>query len=902
MRWLGRLFHRSRLERELDAELTFHLAEHVRDLVAAGLSPAQARRQARLALGGVEQVKEETRDVRGTRWVEDFAADVRFALRTLRKSPVFTLAAVLTLAVGIGANTAVFSVADALFFRSLPVERPAELFYLQRVRSDGPDLRFSGPALDRFRAALPAGTRLGAMSSTIGMNFIADQAAAERVAGQLVTGDWFPLLRTKAAVGRLLGPDDTRTAGSEPVVVLSHPFWTRRFGADRSVVGRTIRLNGTVLTVVGVAEPGFTGVGIERTTDVWAPVTMQAEVQYYANANINDAEGDKPWLGQEGISWLTLMGRIPEGQTAGAVEARLETVFRGFLAERLSTEDSATRAFRSKERLQLQSAARGFSELRDGLGDPLKLLTITVGLVLLVACANLAGLLLARNAARGHEIAVRISLGARGGRLLRQVLTESITLSLLGGIASLGVAWVGASALLRAAWNSTSPGLPVALAFDWKLLSVAGGISLLTGVVFGLPPALKISRTELFDAFRSTGRVMGGRPGQSSVGRLLVVGQIGLSLALVVMAGVLVRSVQALLAVDPGYDREQVLSARIDVRGAGYRLEDLPGLYRRIEAIVAAVPGVKSAALSSIGLAGSARRSSSIAVPGKVRPAGWDDNVQVNEVTAGFLSTTGIRLLKGRDFAVTDGLKAPKVAIISESLARRFFDTENAVGLRFGFDSVPVFEVIGVVKDLRPNQLKEPPVPMLFVSLEQQEGAFIYNIMARTVNASRSVAPALRQALAAAEPGLPVRDVVTLGTLLVRGARQDLVVSKVTGIFGILAALLAAIGLYGVMAYSVSRRSNELGVRLALGAAPAQLRWLVIGDSMRLVVAGVVVGLGVTMLSLRAVEGLVFGVSPRDPVSVAVAVVIVLAVGLAAAAVPAWRASRVDPVIALRRD
>ncbi len=901
MSWLKRLFQRRRLERELDAELRFHLEEHVRDLVAAGVEPAEARRQARLALGGVEQVKEEARDVRGTRWLEDLAGDIRFALRTLRKAPGFTVAAVLTLAFGIGANTAVYSVADALFFRTLPVERPMELFHLERVGPAGPDRRFSGPAFNRFRAALPEGARLAAMSTTVGMNFIADQPA-ERVAAQLVSGDWFSVLGTKAQVGRLIGPNDARAAGGEPVAVLSHPFWTRRFGADSAVVGRTIRLNGAVLTVIGVAEPGFTGFEMERSTDVWAPATMQVAVQYYANANIDNAAADEPWFEQEGISWLTLVARIPGRRGDAAVTARLQTVFRAALDERLASADSATRAYRAKDRLALQSAARGFSDLRDGLGNPLKLLTITVGLVLLVACANLAGLLLARNAARGHEVAVRISLGARGGRLLRQVLTESVTLSVLGGIAGVAVAWVGASALLRAAWNSTTPGLPVALAFDWKLLLVSAGISLVTGVLFGLPPALKMSRTELFDAFRSTGRVMGGRPGQSSVGRSLVVGQIGLSLTLVVIAGVLVRSVQALMAVDPGYDQDQVLSARIDVRGAGYRPEELPALYRRVQDIAAAVPGVKSAALSSMGLAGNARRTSSIQVPGKVRPPGWDDGVQVNEVSVGFIGTTGIRLLKGRDFAVTDGPKAPNVAIISESMARRFFDTKDAVGLRFGFDSVPAYEVIGIVGDLRPNGLKEAPVPFLLLSLEQQEGAFIYNLMARTTMASPSVAVAVRQALAAAEPGLPVRDVVTIGTLLARGARQDVVVSRVTGMFGLLAALLAAIGLYGVMAYSVSRRSNELGVRLALGAAPVQIRWLVIGDSMRLVVAGVVVGLGVTMLSLRAVKSLVFGVSPRDPVAVGVAVAILLAVGLAAAAVPAWKASRVDPVIALRRD
>ncbi len=897
---IGRLFARRRLERELDAELRFHLEQHTRDLVASGVDPAEARRQARLALGGVEQVKEAARDVRGTRWLDDLAADTRYALRMLRKAPGFTAAAIVTLALGIGANTAVFSVADALFLRHLPVERPTELFHFRRSTPVGPDTRFSAPAFRRYQAVLPSGVQLAGMGTTVGMYLVVDQAP-ERVAAQLVSGNWFQTLGVRSVRGRVFGPDDDRIADGHPVAVLSHQLWTRRFGGSDSVVGRTIRLNGAAFTVIGVAEPGFSGVGVERRTEVWVPAAMQRAVKYYFNANMNDVDNDKSWVDQDGASWLTLLGRAEPALLVEA-ENRFATVLRREITEATAQADSAVRALRAQERLTLEPAARGFSDLRDDLGTPLRLVIIIVGLVLLVACANLAGLLLARNTARAHEIAVRMSLGAIGGRLLRQVLTESLVLAILGGAVSLAVATIGGTALLRAAADG-GPN-PLDLRLDWRLGSFVAGISLLTGIAFGLPPALRVARTDLYDAFRSSGRVVSGNRGHAALGRRLVIGQIGLSLAIVVVAGVLVRSVQSLLAVDPGYDRAEVLSARIDVRGAGYQPADLPALYNRLEATIASVPGVSATALSTMGLASGSSASSSVEVPGKPRAPDWDNDVQVNAVSIGFLDATGIRLLKGRTFALSDGPKAPKVAIVTRAMARRFFETEDAVGLRFGYDKDPVFEVIGIVEDLRPNRLQDEPPPMMFLPLAQtgENFDYIYNVMARVHRDPAQVGAAVKAALTAAEPGLPVREIVTLGTLLERGVRQEQMASRVSGIFGILAALLAAVGLYGILSYSVARRTNELGVRLALGAAPGRLRLLVIGDSMRLVGAGVGLGLVLVMASLGLLRGLVHGVSPRDPIAVGTAVALLVTVGLAAAALPAWRASRVDPVEALRRD
>lgn len=900
MSWISRWFSRARLDRELSAELEFHLDQHVRDLTAAGVPPAEARRRARIALGGLEQVKEEARDVRGTRWLEDLGADVRFAFRMLRKAPGFAAAAILTLAIGIGANAAVFSVVDALFLRTLPVERPEELFSLVQRNRGEPDDRASRPSLTRFRAALPPGARLTASTRSAGMYFLLDRTP-ERYAGQLVAGDWFSVLGVTAAAGRLIGPEDDQTEDGHPVVVLSHGLWTRRFGADPAVVGRTIRINGAPMVVIGVAQRGFAGLLVENAADFWAPLSMQHALRYAQNANMNDADPAKPWGPQEGIRWLQLVGRASAAAPLTAIAPRLTTVFLREREQALAAADSATRAYEATRRLEFVSAARGFSDLRDGLTETMKLLAVTVMLVLLVACANLAGLLLARNAARAHEIAVRVSLGARGGRLVRQVLTETIVLSALGGLAGLAVAWFGAAALLRAVGDGGTS-LPVALHFDARLVAVAAVIALLTGVLFGLPPALRIGRSDWAESFRSSGRVVVAAPGQAGLGRWLVVGQIAVSLALVVIAGVLVRSVQALMRADPGYDRQAVLSARVDVRGAGYRPEELPALYRRLEETVRQVPGVVGVGLAQYGFATGSAQTSSIAVPGKVRPPGWDDAAQVTTVSRGYLQAAGLRLLSGRFFTEADRPGALRAAVVTRAMARRFFETDNPVGQRFGYDSTPVFEVVGVVADITPNDLREGIRPLLLLSLDQEAPVPIYNIVARVAGVPEGVARSIKSALAAAEPALPVREIVTVGELLDRGVRADLMVTRVAGLFGVLAALLAAIGLYGVMSYAVARRSNEMGVRLALGAEPGRLRRMVIGDSFKVVALGVVAGLGVTGLALGAVERLVYGVSPRDPVSIGVAVAVLLLVGFGAAAVPAWRASRVDPVTALRRD
>src|ERR1043166_1190080 len=485
MRRLLRLLRRRALDRDLDRELRAHLDLMTDDLIRSGLSPAEAGRQARLALGGVEQGKEAPRDARGTRFLEDFVRDVFYALRSLRRSPGFTVAAMLTLAVGIGANTAVWSVLDALVWRALPLEKSHELYALRHgaPSDEDPSYLFSYPRMGRPPAALPAPVRLAAMSSLGGL-YLATGERSEPVLAQMVSGNWFQLLGVGASRGRDLSEGDDNEAEARPVVVLSDAAWARLFGRDPRVVGSVLRLNGGLVTVAGIAEPGFEGLTVGQPVDLWTPLWLQHQVRFISNFGARDADPEQPWLPQDGMSWLTLVTRAPAGVREQAA-ATLATRYRAELLEEYAQADSAKRIRGLRDRLQVEPLARGFSPLRTQFGDPLLVLMVSVGLVLLIACANLASLLIARGAARGQEVAVRVALGARPGRLFRQGLTESLTLAALGAVVSPLVAWLGGLGLLRAASSGARP-IPLALALDLRVLGFAFLLAPAAGVLVGM--------------------------------------------------------------------------------------------------------------------------------------------------------------------------------------------------------------------------------------------------------------------------------------------------------------------------------------------------------------------------------------------------------------------------------
>ena len=897
MTWLTRLFRRSKLERDLDRELQFHITAHAEDLMRSGMSREKAVRQAVCELGGIDQVKESARDARGTRWVEDFLKDTRFALRSLGKTPAFTLAAILTLALGIGANTAVWSIIDAVMVRVLPVDRPEELQAVRRAGLEPNTYRMSHPGFLRMRNTVAQAAPLAAMTMATRMYATID-GPPESVLGQLVSGNWFELLGVGAIRGRLIGPQDDQVVGGHPVVVLSHSFWSRRFGNDPAIIGKSVRLNGTALTVIGIAEPGFFGISVGQSVDAWVPVLMQDQVRYKSNASSFDSDTEKPWSPQNGIAWLTLITRTPAGINS-QVTARLDRQFRSEVQEASAKADSATRAYRLREHIALEPIARGFSPLRDQFGDPLRALMISVALVLLICCGNLAGLLLARSAARTQEIAVRVSLGARPFRLVRQVLTESLTLALLGAAASLLIARVGTSALLRAA-SSSSRAIPLDTHMDARVLLFTGAVAVITSLLFGLAPALRVARTDLYDSFRTAGRVLGTGSGRRiPLERALVIAQIALSMVLVTSAGLFVRTLQNLMSIDPGYDKEHVIAAQLDVRVAGYTYEALPALYQRMLDQAKAVPGVRSASVSLHGIATGSRRTSSFVVPGRPNTPG-DDQGQENYVSNDYFSTVGISLLRGRAFAVSDSKEAPRVAVVSEAFAKHFFGKADVVGARVGYDDNTQMEIVGVVKDTRTNGVREEPQRLIYYPVAQGPQEYITSLEVRADRATETVIPALRKALNELDANLPVRDVITMSNLLSRGLASERLVARLVTVFGLLALLLAVLGLYGLLAYSVSRRTNELGVRIALGAAPSKVSWLVLKESLHLIVPGLMLGLALWFPALGVTRKLVYGLSPYDPLTLAGATVVLLVIGMGAALMPAWRASHVDPIEAMR--
>jgi len=890
---------------DVDVELQFHIDARTDDLVRLGLGRDEAHRVALAEFGDVKRYETETlridRGYARTTRIKEFLwsvwFDLGYALRGLKRNPGFAAAAVLTLALGIGANTAVWTILDALMRQPLPIDRPEELHALQRTDRDESEYLISFLRFQRLQRVMPDPQKLAAMTAVWRM-YVTNGDQPEPALAQLVSGNWFRAVGVGTSVGRPLDVDDDRTLDGSPVAVLSDAFWTRRFARDPRVVNSTIRLNGTVFRVIGVAERGFQGLTVGQSVDLWVPISMQNAVRYRGNSSSNNSDTEKPWLPQDGIRWLTLIARVPPA-SAVRVSGALDRQLRGELEQELTQADSVERAYRLREHMALQPIPRGFSPLREQFKDPLNVLMASVGLVLLVACGNLAGLLLARSSARGHEIAVRISLGARSGRLVRQVLTESLTIALIGGVLSLLVARWGTTMLLRVASGGPRP-IPLAVSMDVRVIAFALAVSLVTGLVVGCLPAVRVSRVGLYDAFRGAGRVMGGRASHRlPLGRALVISQIGLSLVLVVTAGVFVRTLRNLLDINPGYDREQVITARIDVRAARYDYAQLPALYDRLLGAATSQPGVKSASLSLNSLAGGGIRSSNFEVPGRTLPLG-EKNAQENYVTPDYFSTVGMTLVQGRPFTRADREGGPRVAIVSESMAKHFFGTDRVVGGRFGYSMPANIEIVGVVRDARVNALREPPPRLIFYPLAQGPQEYATSLEVRVAGPREPVVAALRSAIRQVDPILPIREVVTLADLLQRGLTRERLVARLAGSFGVLALLLAGIGLYGVMGYSVSRRTNEMGVRLALGASPAGVRSLVLRESLGLSIAGVALGL----LLLAPVQGLIgrllYGISPRDPVTVAVATAVLLAVTAAAAFIPAWRASRVDPVDAIR--
>ncbi len=674
--------------------------------------------------------------------------------------------------------------------------------------------------------------------------------------------------------------------GGHPVAVLSHAFWVRHLGSSPEAIGRPLRMNGTQYTVLGVTPPDFQGATVGSPTDIWVPLAMQAEL-----------ERSRRVLADRNVMWLRIIGRLPPQVSPDLAATRTNELFHRLLVAEAGTEVTP-RGKLEIERLttHLTPFAKGFSGLRGRYSRPLVILMVIVGLVLLIACANVGNLLLARASSRQREVAVRLALGASRRRLVRQLLTESLLLALLGGALGLLVArWI-----LSFLLSLIVSGPKLAVGLDPQVLAFTLGVSVLTALLFGLVPARRATRVELDPALKSR-TVISGEPGRGiGLRQGLVISQVALSLLLLVVAGLFLRSLQNLRDQELGFRSEGVLLVDIDPQGGGYSPEQLPGLYRDLVQRLEALPGVDSASLSLFSPLNRSRWRTEASVAG-YDPTGEDANeIEATFVTPGYLETLGVPLLGGRALDENDREGAPKVAMVNEAFARQYFGGESPVGKRFGTEgeeSSQEIEITGVVPDLKVHDLwSETPRLVYFPVAQHGESLYSLQVHARSTLSAAEV----RTAVAAVAPDLPITSVRSLEEQVEGSLRQERLLSQLTAFFGLLALLLAAVGLYGVLAYGVSQRTNEIGIRMALGAEPAQVLGTVFGTAMRWVGTGIVIGLAAAVAASRFLSSLLFGLDPIDPMTLLLTTAVLTAVAALATYAPARRASRLDPVRALR--
>ncbi len=892
------LRHRRQVDAELADEVRAVYNLLVDEKVRSGRSLAQARREATLELGREASITQQVREARAGASIEAVAKDVRYASRMLRANPGFTLVVVLSLAAGIGANSAMFSVANALLFRTLPVPEPEDL-YAVRYQSRLPiAARVSYPFFVRLREGFPDRNGLAAMSRVSNMRMQPPTGEAESVRVQLVSGEFFDVLGVTPQLGRFLAPDDNRNLGGHPVAVISDAFWRRTFGADAGAVGRELVVNNTRVTVVGIAGPGFSGVWLESPVDVWVPLMMQAEVRYTQSFSAENADFLKPWIPQDGLRWLEVLTRAD--RTDGQEIAALNAVFRPILLEEVGRiADADERRLALDRRLVLEPFAHGSSTLRSQFRAPLFALMAMVGLLLLIACANTANLLLARATSRQREMAVRLSIGASRGRVMMQLLIESLLLGTLAAVVGLAMAPLISELLVRMTMGIASGPLPFSVGIDARVLIFTAAITLLTSILFGFAPAWRATDLSLSSALKSGGRSthFGAR---MNLSKALVVAQVALSLVMAVGAGLFMRSFGNLSTLPLGFETH-VLSASINPSVGGYSLGELPALYQRILQRAEQLPGVESATIAMCGLLTGCRSAANgLAISGYTPQPGEQVVIQENRVGPRYFSTVGMRVAAGRDFDARDHGSDARIAIVNEAMAAQYFKGRNPIGERFGYDK-PDLEIVGVVRDARVNTVREAAVPMVFYPLDSTP-SFVGTMHVRAAGDPATTAAALQRALREIEPKLPVARIVPLTELAADALRQDRLIARLTTVLGALALGLACLGLYGLMSYAVKQRTAELGIRFALGAPRGRVLWMVFRESLWLMIAGVTLSVPVVAMVSRLIRSLLFGVSPGDPLVLAGGVLLLLSVGAASSYLPALRASRVDPLTALRTE
>ena len=921
MRTLKRFFRRLRSwattqqdEERLRAEIEDHLALQTAENVRAGLSPIEARRQAALKFGGAETMKESYRDQRGLPFLETLIQDTRHALRRLRMAPAFTTATILTLALGIGATTSIFTLVHAVLLKSLPVANPGELYRLGKethccyVGGFSQDREFSLVSYDLYkylRDNTKGFSELAAFPSIqllFGVRRSGSPEAAHTYPGEFVSGNYFKMFGISAYAGRTLTAKDDQ-AGAPPVAVMSYRLWQERYGSDPSVIGAVFNVDDKPFTVVGIAPPGFFGDTLRGTPpDFFLPLNSEPFVESDADLNKYDTH------------WLELIGRVEPGAKPASIEAEMRVELKQWLRSHWGEMSASDRAKFPEQTLFLAPGGAGITSMREQYEHWLQILMAVTGFVLLIVCANVANLMLVRGMERRRETSLSMALGARASRMVRQALTESTLLALFGGVAGLAIAFAGTRLILHFAFPSL-PGFasaPIAASPSMPVLLFACVTSLLTGVAFGIAPAWMATRVDPIEALRGASRST-ARAG-SLPRKTLVVVQAALSLVLLSAAGLLTAALQGLENQNFGFEQDRRLVATINPKLAGYRTGQLSPLYRRIHDSIANIPGVSSVALCLYSPQNGGGWGAGVWVDGHSAPGPKDDQFAAwDRVTAGYFDVIGIPIVKGRGISEQDTATSRNVAVITEAFAHKFFRNEDPIGKHFGRkpEADREFEVVGVAKDARylTYNLDRSIRPFFFLPEAQAEytqsnlgSLFLHDIVIVTrPGASLSIAQ-VRQAMASVDPGMPIISIRTLREQVAGQFTQQRLIARLTSFFGVLSLVLASIGLYGVTAYNAGRRVNEIGVRMALGADRGHIVRLVLRGAFGLILIGLFIGLPLTFAVGRFLGNQLYDMSPYNPVVTLTAVLALGLSALVASFVPAFRASLISPLDALRAE
>jgi predicted permease len=834
-----------------------------------------------------------------------FWQDLRYAVRTLSKSPGFLLVAVLSLALGIGANSAIFAVINAVILRALPVANPEQLVLLTDPGAAGTNVETTERG-ERHMLSYPEFQQLRAHNSVFSGMFAAMSAPAvldvtesggvgtAKARVQLVSGEFFDVLGVRPALGRVFAPQEDQAPGDSPVAVISYGFWERELGSDRDAPGKTLRIGSGLFRIIGVAPAGFHGMLVGSDTDVWAPMSMQAQ-----------ALPGRDYLKPRDTLWLQVMGRLAPGISAERAQAGVNVEFQQILREWAAAAPTENeRRGLLNQKIKVQEGAKGASTLRDRFSDPLKLLMAMVGLVLLIACANIANLTLARANGRQRELGVRLALGAGRGRIVRQLLTESMLVAAMGGALGIVLAfWT--TDLLLALVRRGFDGVALDPARDVRVLLFTAGVSVLTGVLFGLGPALRTARLDVNRSMGANVRGATGMRGRLQAGRALVVAQVTLSLLLCIGATLFVRSLHNLLNVNLGIDREHLLMARIDPATAGYSQAAMPALCERIRDRLKAIPGVRDAAVSNDGLF-TGDEGDHISVDGGIEHKPAEMGSLWTLVGDGYFNTVGVALLRGRLIDTGDMERGRPVCVVNQAFAKYFFGDESPLGHHLTDlypTTVTTFEIVGVVADVQEHSLRGKIGPRFYGNYAHPIGTLSAPaLVVRAAGDPVGIVETVRRNLSEVDRNIPVLNIRTLNQQLDRGTIVPRLTADLSACFGGLALLMAAIGLYGVMSYSMARRTSEIGIRMALGASQGSVLWMAMRETLWLVAVGVALGLGAAWWLGRVVESQLFGLSAADPAAMGIAVAVMVGAAALAGFVPARRAARVDPMTALRSE